>query len=1106
MEALALRPTMEDKSSQSSDSIATSDEYEIVSTSEPELQQTNIVDSEKETLQDAKYTNVADVSTYILTTNNIKQGEDSLDYSCDNDNRQVDRTQMAGMDVDQENDTITSCSDPIIDDESEQSPLGLEKNTQDENAILAIDPDGALHSAEPLSRSTSEQFCDEEQTLFKKIVYLGCAAINAPRSEVEIQRNMAILNEQSSDQAIEISLSVPFHSEGTVILYEPDSNTEMSSFAIHRILFCARGRQDSSEAYCFAFTCSHGNTAETAIFQCHIFKCDSPETVVKILQCFASAFRRVPKLSSIRSDSICSDRSLTVGTSVKNNEQVYAFEASLDIKEEDFRGNFTACPKDKDYFKLRCNIEKMINMSVQQVSNNRELNIERCFGLLISPGRNVKHGDMQLIEMASMTKFLTGEKTVYHISGQWNPNDPPFEVLNTETPRNMRVYLTIAVDLVVTGIQEPVRFVMETKAKIFPQNERFWYFSKKPLYEQFYLRLIEVESENIKDHIFDVVSLESSTQLHRKRMVLSLNLSQGRRPVDLSPSTPGDAESNSDNDEPLLSGTGEVSKDCTETELAGWADVLSKWRQNLKQRPKGLSSLVRRGIPEALRGEVWQLLAGCYDDRHMMETYRLLINKESPCENVIQRDINRTFPAHNYFRESGGLGQDSLYKICKAYSMYDQEIGYCQGLSFLAAALLLHMPEEQAFHVLVKIMFDYGVRDLFRNSFEELHLKFYQLERLLEEQLPELYAHFLDLGIEAHMFGSQWFLTLFTAKFPLYVVFNILDLFLLDAMDTIFQVAVALLMMSKSDLLALDFEGVLKYFRVSLPKKYRTEEMARQLLRTAVGVKARKIKKYEKEYAAVKEEKQQENPVERLKRENKRLLESNMRLEQENDDLAHELVTSKIQLRKELDTTEDKAETLGKELLSTKTSLVEAEDEKKRLESEVGQLKEMCRRELQRTETEITRNNTIISEYKQICSHLSTRLEREQNTSKEAVEQLKNLLKGCDHCYKLLENQDIFKRGSQKKINTAKTTDKAPELLDTDKQIRELELELAQTKLALVESECKNQDLTHQLNTALQELQASKNTWFHKTLSSIRDAARKEIGGTGREGKEREAT
>lgn len=42
------------------------------------------------------------------------------------------------------------------------------------------------------------------------------------------------------------------------------------------------------------------------------------------------------------------------------------------------------------------------------------------------------------------------------------------------------------------------------------------------------------------------------------------------------------------------------------------------------------------------------------------------------------------------------------------------------------------MPEEQAFSVLVKIMSDYGLRDLFKSDFEELHLKFYQLERLMQ--------------------------------------------------------------------------------------------------------------------------------------------------------------------------------------------------------------------------------------------------------------------------------------------------------------------------------------------------------------------------------------
>lgn len=45
--------------------------------------------------------------------------------------------------------------------------------------------------------------------------------------------------------------------------------------------------------------------------------------------------------------------------------------------------------------------------------------------------------------------------------------------------------------------------------------------------------------------------------------------------------------------------------------------------------------------------------------------------------------------------------------------------------------------------------------------------------------------------------------------------------------------------MSRKDLLALDFEGVLKYFRVHLPKRYRSEDAAKELLQTAIGMKVR---------------------------------------------------------------------------------------------------------------------------------------------------------------------------------------------------------------------------------------------------------------------------
>ena len=79
-----------------------------------------------------------------------------------------------------------------------------------------------------------------------------------------------------------------------------------------------------------------------------------------------------------------------------------------------------------------------------------------------------------------------------------------------------------------------------------------------------------------------------------------------------------------------------------------------------------------------------------------------------------------------------------------------------------------------------------------QDGFETLHLRLYQLDRLIEEHLPELWNHLVQTGIESHMYASQWFLTLFTAKFPLFLVFHILDVFLCQGMETIFQVSCAI--------------------------------------------------------------------------------------------------------------------------------------------------------------------------------------------------------------------------------------------------------------------------------------------------------------------------
>lgn len=164
------------------------------------------------------------------------------------------------------------------------------------------------------------------------------------------------------------------------------------------------------------------------------------------------------------------------------------------------------------------------------------------------------------------------------------------------------------------------------------------------------------------------------------------------------------------------------------------------------------------------------------------------------------------------------------------------------------------MPEEEAFCVLVALMYNYGLRDMYKMGFESLYLRLYQLNRLMKDQLPDLYEHFLNTGVESHMFASQWFLTLFTARFPLYFVFSILDAFLLDGVTVLFQVAITLLSVCKKELLELDFEGILKYVRVTLPKKCRSENQAKKLMKLSFECKVKKMKKYELEYIAKKEE------------------------------------------------------------------------------------------------------------------------------------------------------------------------------------------------------------------------------------------------------------
>lgn len=171
----------------------------------------------------------------------------------------------------------------------------------------------------------------------------------------------------------------------------------------------------------------------------------------------------------------------------------------------------------------------------------------------------------------------------------------------------------------------------------------------------------------------------------------------------------------------------------------------------------------------------------------------------------LEKTIRRDMGARTSFSKhaaAAGL-QEGLFGVCKAYALYDEGVGYAQGMNFLIMPLLFNMTEEEAFCLLVRLMHNYNLRDLFTQDMPGLHMRLYQFERLLEDFEPALYCHLHRKGISPHLYATQWFLTLFAYRFPLQLVLRIYDLILSEGLSAILRFGIVLMQKNASTLLGM---------------------------------------------------------------------------------------------------------------------------------------------------------------------------------------------------------------------------------------------------------------------------------------------------------------
>ncbi|KAI8894934.1 rab-GTPase-TBC domain-containing protein [Globomyces pollinis-pini] len=267
--------------------------------------------------------------------------------------------------------------------------------------------------------------------------------------------------------------------------------------------------------------------------------------------------------------------------------------------------------------------------------------------------------------------------------------------------------------------------------------------------------------------------------------------------------------------------------------LQFWLKYLEQPQSDESKIHEDIISKIRSSsIPSHMRARVWIKLTGS-NTLNITTFYKSLLEKESHWEHIIKRDLGRTFPHLDMFKDPEGPGQQKLLRILKAYSSYDSEVGYCQGLNCVVAVLLLQrMTEEEAFGVLVQIMGELpqqdlsqpfkikssfglstrlSIRKLFQQDMAGLHLALFQHSLIAQHCIPDVAKHLHKNDIKANMYATSWIITLFSSRTPMYFSFRIFDMMLGEGIIlTIMRVSIAILKRNATTILQSNtFESVM---------------------------------------------------------------------------------------------------------------------------------------------------------------------------------------------------------------------------------------------------------------------------------------------------------
>ncbi|XP_026133030.1 TBC1 domain family member 12 isoform X3 [Carassius auratus] len=272
-------------------------------------------------------------------------------------------------------------------------------------------------------------------------------------------------------------------------------------------------------------------------------------------------------------------------------------------------------------------------------------------------------------------------------------------------------------------------------------------------------------------------------------------------------------------------------------------EILPNWES--MRGTRRVRDLWWQGLPPNVRGKVWSLAIG-NEMNITSDLYEIFLSRakerwksfretgsemESDADSadressldLIKLDISRTFPPLFIFQK-GGPYHDLLHSVLGAYTCYRPDVGYVQGMSFIAAVLILNLEEADAFIAFANLLNKPCQMAFFRVDHELMLKYFAAFEVFFEENLPRLFNHFKSSSLTPDLYLIDWIFTLYTKSLPLDVACRVWDVFCRDGEEFLFRTGLGILRLYEDVLLQMDFIHIAQ-FLTRLPEDTAPERL-----------------------------------------------------------------------------------------------------------------------------------------------------------------------------------------------------------------------------------------------------------------------------------------